>query len=126
MNRLHILGLISILHACPYPGSLGKRGLRHSLEGVKSPTFVYQECAGRANSTKTSWNPKRWLELPKTIRRMKTRQLGLHGHYWLDCFRSGRATGNQRQTDLDQQAALGPVVSSNGASVEAHGPFGDG
>ena len=70
MNRLHILRLISISRACATPRSLSKRGLQHALEGVKSPTFVYQESAGRANSTKTYWNRKKQSELPETTWRM--------------------------------------------------------
>src|SRR5713226_4122454 len=70
VNRLHILGLISILHACSYPRFARQTGSSVFSEGVKSPTFVYQESVGRANSTKTYWNRKRRSELPEPTGRM--------------------------------------------------------
>src|ERR1700738_4424581 len=68
VNRLHILGLISIF-ACLRVSVRLANGSSALFRRRESPTFVYQECARRANPTKTCWNRKRRSELPETPRR---------------------------------------------------------
>jgi len=127
VNRLHILGLISIF-ACVrvIPGSLGKQGSSKLLRRREISHICVSGMRRKSKPHNDLLEPDGTVGVARDHSANENIRLGLHGRHRLDCFRSGRGTGNQRQTDLHQQAALGPVVSRNGASVEAHGPFGDG